>query len=495
MKRGVLAIDQGTTGTTALVVGEDGHLLSRGYAELPSSFPKPGWVLQSPQAIWDSTLLAVAEARARAHAVELAAIGITNQRETTLVWERAGGRPVADAIVWQSRQTAPLCEAMRADGREPLIKARTGLLLDPYFSATKLRFILDEGDLQARAEGGELCFGTVDSWLLWKLTGGAQHATEPTNASRTLLFDLRQRAFAPDLLELFRVPAAVLPEVRPSAGAFGVTRGVPGLPDGLPITGVAGDQQAALFGQNCTVPGQAKNTYGTGCFLLLHTGDAVPAASRGLLGTVTCDAAGAAAWGLEGSVFVAGAAVRWLRDQLGLIASADESATVAASIPDSHGVHVVPAFSGLGTPYWDAGARGAILGLTQGAGRAEIVRATLESIAFQTRDVVEAMNAHATQALELLRVDGGASANDFLMQFQADLLGVPVDRPRVIESTGLGAAWLAGLGAGLWQAGDLAALRQGERVFEPRMGADQREALYAGWRDAVSRVLTGAETA
>ncbi len=291
------------------------------------------------------------------------------------------------------------------------------------------------------------------------------------------------------------MPAAVLPEVRPSAGSFGVTRGVPGLPDGLPITGVAGDQQAALFGQNCTVPGQAKNTYGTGCFLLMHTGDAVPAASRGLLGTVTCDAAGAATWGLEGSVFVAGAAVRWLRDQLGLISSADESATVAASIPDSHGVHVVPAFSGLGTPYWDAGARGAILGLTQGAGRAEIVRATLESIALQTRDVVEAMNAHATQALELLRVDGGASANDFLMQFQADLLGVPVDRPRVIESTGLGAAWLAGLGAGLWQAGDLAALRQGERVFEPRMSADQREALYAGWRDAVSRVLTGAETA
>ncbi|MCM2256150.1 MAG: glycerol kinase GlpK [Vicinamibacteria bacterium] len=492
MNRGVLAIDQGTTGTTALVVGEDGHVLSRGYAELASSFPRPGWVTQSPEAIWESALLAVSEARARAPEVELAAIGITNQRETTVVWEADGGRPVADAIVWQSRQTAPLCEAMRADGREPMLKARTGLLLDPYFSATKLRFILDADDLQARAERGALRFGTVDSWLLWRLTGGAVHATDPTNASRTLLFDLRERRFAPDLLELFRVPAAVLPEVRSSAGPFGVTRGVPGLADGLPITGIAGDQQAALFGQGCTTAGQAKNTYGTGCFLLLHTGSAPPAASRGLLGTVCCDGAGGPAYGLEGSVFVAGAAVRWLRDQLGLIATAADSASVAALVPDTQGVHVVPAFSGLGTPYWDADARGAILGLTQGAGRAEIVRATLESIAFQTRDVVEAMNAHAAHPLELLRVDGGAATNDFLMQFQADILGVPVDRPLVIESTGLGAAWLAGLGGGMWSAGELAGLRQADRVFEPRLGADERETRYAAWREAVARVLTGA---
>jgi glycerol kinase len=392
--------------------------------------------------------------------------------------------------VWQSRQSAPICERLRAAGHEPLLRARTGLLADAYFSGTKLRFILDQvPDAPARAEAGELAFGTIDTWLISKLTGGRVHATDPTNASRTLLYDIHRRAWDPELLAMLDVPAALLPEVRPSAGLFGETVGWPGLPAGVPITGVAGDQQAALFGQGCWEPGMAKNTYGTGAFLVMNTGREHRISPGGLLTTLCCDAQAGPAYALEGSIFVAGAAIQWLRDALGVLERAADSEAIARSVPDSAGVYVVPAFAGLGAPYWDMNARGAVLGLTSGAGRAHLVRATLESLAYQTRDVIEVMNADSGVTLRELRVDGGAAANDFLMQFQADLLGVPVDRPALLETTAAGAGFLAGLGAGLWRGpAELRDARRRERVFEPRLAEAERERLYTGWKHAVERV-------
>jgi glycerol kinase len=488
----VLALDQGTTGTTALVFARDGRILGRGYEELPQHYPRPGWVEHDPETIWETALKALVDAllAARIESHELRAIGITNQRETTVVWDRRTGAPVHRAIVWQSRQTAEICRRLRDDGLEALFRQKTGLVLDAYFSGTKVRWILDrDAEFQAQAEGGDLLFGTVDSWLLWKLTGGRVHATEPTNASRTLLYDIHDRRWDPHLLEVLGVPAAMLPEVRPSAGVFGETVPHGPLAGGIPVAGMAGDQQAALYGQGCWHPGQVKNTYGTGCFVLMNTGDQGDLSPGGLLTTLACDARGEPVYALEGSIFVAGAAVQWLRDELGLIGHAAETEVIAAGVEDTRGVYVVPAFAGLGTPYWDMEARGAIVGLTRGAGRAEIVRAVLESIAYQSRDVIEVMNRDSGVPITELRVDGGASANDFLMQFQADLLGVPVDRPALVETTAAGSAFLAGLAVGFWKdPEEVAAARRRERRFEPSMSREAADLHYSGWRRAVERV-------
>jgi glycerol kinase len=475
-----------------LVLDRRGRVCGRAYREFTQHFPRPGWVEHDPEEIWRVTLsvLRAACRRAGARGHDVAAVGITNQRETTVLWDRRG-RPVHRAIVWQDRRTAEHCEALRAAGAEDLLRRKTGLVLDPYFSATKLRWLLGHVRRAGeRAAHGELRFGTVDSWLVWKLTGGAVHVTDPTNSSRTLLYDIHERRWDADLCRLFEVPEALLPEVRPSSGMFGeTTADVLGIP--VPIAGIAGDQQSALFGQGCTAPGMAKNTYGTGCFLLLHTGQRPVASSHGLLTTVACDERGGPAYALEGAVFIAGAVIQWLRDGLGLLARAAESEKHARSVQDSLGVYVVPAFVGLGAPYWDPDARGAVLGLTRGVTRAHLVRATLESLAFQTRDLMDAMAADAGAPLSELRVDGGASANDFLMQFQADLLGVPVERPSLIETTAVGAAQLAGLAVGFWRSPrELAGTRRHDRRFRPRMPAERREALYRGWRDAVARVRT-----
>ncbi len=492
----VLALDQGTTGSTALVVDAEGAVRARGYRELPQYFPQPGWVEHDPEEIWQTQLAAAAAALAAAgvSSRELAAIGITNQRETTILWERQTGRPVHRAIVWQCRRSAPLCERMRADGLEPLVRARTGLVCDAYFSGTKIAWLLDaDPSLRPRAARGELAFGTVDSWLLWKLTGGRVHATDPSNASRTLCFDIARLAWDPELTGYLRIPLELFPAVRPSSGVFGETAACGALPAGIPVAGIAGDQQAALFGQGAIHAGDAKNTYGTGCFLLLHTGGKPVHSTRGLLTTVAWAIPGPSgapevSYALEGAIFVAGAAVQWLRDGLGLIRTAAESEALATSVPDAGGVYLVPAFVGLGAPYWDMYARGTLAGLTRGTTRAHVVRAALEAIAYQTRDVLDVMAEEAGRRPADLRVDGGATENDFLCQFQADLLDLPVLRPRVRETTALGAAYLAGLGVGLWR--DPEALRdlwRLDRAFRPAMAPARREALYAGWQRAVAR--------
>jgi glycerol kinase len=419
------------------------------------------------------------------------ALGIANQRETTLVWDRATGTPVHRAIVWQSRQTAPQCDVMREAGLETTIRERTGLVIDPYFSGSKIRWILERyPDALEKAQNGDLLFGTVDTWLIWQLTGGAVHVTDPTNASRTLLYNIHDRDWDPVLLEALNIPRAMLPEVRPSAGLFGETR-VDAPVSGIPITGVAGDQQAALYGQGCWDPGMAKNTYGTGAFVVANLGQRRPASPAGLLTTIACDRTGQPVYALEGSIFVAGALIQWFRDELGLLTSAAESEVVATEVTSTEGVYIVPAFTGLGSPHWDMHARGAILGLTRGVDRRHLVRAALEAIAYQVADVVDAMGADDALPVRELRVDGGASANDFLMQFQADVLGITIDRPRLIETTATGAAFLAGLGARFWSTPDeIAGVRQCERRFEPRLDTATRTARLRGWRDAVERVRT-----
>jgi glycerol kinase len=487
----VVAVDQGTTGSTVLVLDRRGTVVARAYSEFTQHYPKPGWVEHDPEEIWRVTLGVLRQAvrRAKLKAKDVAAIGITNQRETTVLWDRRTGRPVHRAIVWQDRRTAAMCEELRAAGHEPRVREKTGLLLDPYFSGTKLRWLLDAvRGARARAADGALCFGTIDAWLAWKLTGGAVHATDPTNASRTLLFDIHRRRWDAELCGLLGVPEGVLPEVKPSSGVFGeTTADVLGAP--IPIGGIAGDQQAALFGQGCVEPGSAKNTYGTGCFLLLNTGERAVASHAGLVTTIACDARGGPAYALEGSVFVAGAAIQWLRDGLGLLARAADSERLARSVDSTLGVYLVPAFVGLGAPYWDADARGALLGLTRGVTRAHVVRAALEALAYQTRDVVDAMARDAGTPLACLRVDGGAAANDFLMQFQADVLGVPVERPKLVETTAMGAAALAGLAVGFWRSpAEVARACRIDRRFRPRMREPEREALYRGWRAAVARV-------
>jgi len=489
-RRFVLALDQGTTGSTVLVIDPEGLVRARGYAELPQHYPQPGWVEHDPAQIWATTVQALGRAVASSGITpaEIAAVGITNQRETTILWERASGRPVGNAIVWQCRRTAALCDRLKADGAEPEIRRKTGLVVDAYFSGTKIRWLLDHDPaLRPRAERGELCFGTVDTWLLWQLTGGAVHATDPSNASRTLCYDIHALRWDEGLCRILGVPMALLPEVKPSAGVFGESANAAWLPPGIPVAGIAGDQQAALFGQACIGPGMAKNTYGTGCFALLNTGERAVASREGLLTTVAWTVEGRTAYALEGAVFIAGAAVQWLRDGLGIIGQAAETRALAESVPDTGGVYLVPAFVGLGAPYWDPYARGTLVGITRGTTRAHLARAALEAIAYQSRDVLDTMKRESGVPLTSLRVDGGASANDFLCQFQADVLGVEVLRPSVTETTGLGAAYLAGVGAGLWKSRELASRWKLERKFTPAMADRARETAYEGWRRAVER--------
>lgn len=486
----ILSIDQGTTGTTVLLVDSNGNIVSQGYNEFTQHYPQPGWVEHNPDEIWKATQDAIKQTLANAdNDWNIAGIGITNQRETTVIWERKTGKPIYPAIVWQCRRTAEICHELRTDvGVTAHIKAKTGLVIDPYFSATKIAWILDSvNGARDKAEKGELAFGTIDTWLLWKLTDGAEHKTDYTNASRTLLFNIDTLKWDESQLHIFNVPMSILPEVYPSSSHFGVVN-VPIL-EGIPICGIAGDQQSALFGQLCTQPAMVKNTYGTGCFLMLNTGSERIESRSGLLTTLACSLDAEPVYALEGSVFVAGAAVQWLRDGLGIIESAEATEKIAQQVEDTAGVVVVPAFTGLGAPYWNADVRGAIFGLTRGTKQEHIVRATLESIALQSADVMTAMMTDTGTPLERLRVDGGAVTNDFLMQFQADILNIEVERPERIETTGLGAAYLAGLSSGVWR--DVAELekhRKINNVFMPQMNSKQRELKLRDWRNAVGRL-------
>ncbi len=490
----ILAIDQGTTSSRAIMFDETLAIVATAQEEFPQSFPRSGWVEHDPDDIWTSVAATCRGAieRAGISAADIAAIGITNQRETTLVWERATGRPLGPAIVWQDRRTAALCAELRAAGHEPTITERTGLILDPYFSGTKLKWLLDAHDgARARARRGELMFGTVDTWLIWKLTGGRAHVTDATNASRTLLYNIRDNAWDPEICDLLDIPLEMLPEVRDSADDFGTTRGDL-FGREIPITGVAGDQQAATVGQACFAPGMLKSTYGTGCFAVLNTGDTpVPSRNR-LLTTIAYRLDGRTTYALEGSIFIAGAVVQWLRDGLKIIRTAAETEALAEAADPNQQLYLVPAFTGLGAPYWDPDCRGAIFGLTRNSGPAEFARAALDSVAYQTRDLVEAMHADWPDAGDtVLRVDGGMTANDRVLQGLADILGAPVDRPKVLETTALGAAWLAGMRAGLYPGpAEFARTWALDRRFEPEMDAERREERYAGWRDAVRRTLT-----
>ncbi len=486
----ILALDQGTTSSRAMIFDHDGTVRSLAQKELRQIFPRPGWVEQDGGEIWSSQFGVAVEALIRAglSAADIAAIGITNQRETTLVWDRRTGRPIHNAIVWQDRRTAAACDRLKSEGLEELFRAKTGLVIDAYFSGTKLAWLLDNvPEARPRAEAGKLLFGTVDSWLLWNLTGGKQHRTDVSNASRTLLFNIHTGTWDGELLEILRIPVAMLPEVCSSSQVYGETAaGLFASP--IPIAGIAGDQQAALFGQGCTRPGMVKNTYGTGCFMLMHTGQQPVASRSRLLTTVAWRIGSETDYALEGSVFIAGAAVQWLRDGLGIIRSAAEVEPLAASVPDSGGVFLVPAFAGLGAPHWDPYARGAIVGITRGTSAAHIARAALESIAFQVADLLRAMEDDSGIALAELRVDGGATCNDLLMQFQADLLGVPVVRPLISETTALGAAFLAGLAVGYWRdLEEIAAHWQQERVFTPAMPRERADELCRRWRRALER--------
>ena len=490
----VIAIDQGTTSSRAIVFDGDFRIRGVGQQEFAQHFPKSGWVEHDPADLWRTTVETVRGALAAAglEASDIAALGITNQRETTLVWDRRTGEPVHRAIVWQDRRTAGLCATLEADGHEASITDKTGLLLDPYFSATKIAWILDNVEgARARAEAGELVFGTVDSWLIWNLTGGRVHATDATNAARTLLYDIGRGAWDDDILALLRIPAAMLPEVRDCAADFGVTDDAL-FGGGIAIRGVAGDQQAATIGQACFAPGMMKSTYGTGCFAMLNIGERPVISKNRLLTTIAYRLDGRTSYALEGSIFIAGAAVQWLRDGLGIISRAEQSGELAARADPQQAVYLVPAFTGLGAPYWDPEARGALLGLTRASGPAELARAALESVCYQTVDLIEAMHADWAGATDtVLRVDGGMVASDWTMQQLANLLGAPVDRPAVLETTALGAAWLAGHRAGVWpdQAG-FAKRWKLEHRFTPEMTAAQRAVKLAGWRDAVARVLT-----
>jgi glycerol kinase len=489
--RFVLALDQGTTSSRSLVFDVRGRIVAQAQREFPQQFPRPGWVEHEAREIWATQRATVDEALARARLTprDIAAIGITNQRETTVLWDRASGEPVAPAIVWQDRRTAAHCERLRAAGLEPEIATRTGLLLDPYFSGTKLAWLLEHvPGARARAEAGALAFGTIDSWLLYKLTAHREHVTDASNASRTLLYDLRSGDWDDRLLSLFGVPRACLPRIVDSCLTAGSALEVEIGGVKLPVLGIAGDQQAALFGQACVAPGMAKNTYGTGCFALMNCGDRPRASRHRLLTTVALQRAGSRRFALEGGVFMGGATVQWLRDGLGIIRESSEVEALAASVPDTGDVYLVPAFAGLGAPQWDAAARGTLIGLTRGTNRAHVARAALESIAFQTADLIDAMREDAGGPLSELRVDGGAARNDLLLQFQADLLGVPVLRPVNTETTAFGAAALAGLGAGLWQSeAELASLWTLDARFEPRMDRAQAEARRARWQQAVER--------
>ncbi|WP_434055520.1 MAG: glycerol kinase GlpK [Roseibium sp.] len=493
----VLAIDQGTTSSRAIVFDDGFSPISVGQQEFPQHFPKSGWVEHSPSDIWTSTLRVCREAMEKApdQGAGVEAIGITNQRETTLIWDRSTGEPVYNAIVWQDRRTSEFCASLREQGLEETFTAKTGLLLDPYFSGTKIAWLLDNVDgVRARAERGELAFGTVDTWLIWQLTGGTVHVTDATNAARTLIYNIHENRWDEDLCKVLNIPMSLLPEVKDSADEFGATDAeLFGRP--IPILGVAGDQQAATVGQACFKPGMVKSTYGTGCFALMNTGETAVRSNNRMLTTIAYRLNGKTTYALEGSIFVAGAAVQWLRDGLGLINSAEQTQSLAEQADPNHDVFLVPAFVGLGAPYWDADARGAMFGLTRNTGPKEIARAVLQSVGYQTSDLVDAMRADWSDAEKpVLRVDGGMTASDWTMQFLADILGAPVDRPTVAETTALGSAWLAGSKAGIWPGEEaFSAQWQLERRFEPKLPEADRSRLLAGWQDAVTRTRTSAD--
>lgn len=488
----VMALDAGTTSNRAIIFDNNSTVIGVSQKEFTQYFPHSGWVEHDAEEIWStmSTVMKEAVEQAGIAANDIAAIGITNQRETTVVWDKNTGRPIYNAIVWQSRQTAEICEDLKKRGLIAEFKEKTGLVIDAYFSGTKIKWMLDtvEG-AREKAEKGELLFGTIDTWLIWKLTGGKVHVTDYSNASRTLLFNIRELHWDDKLLEYLTVPKSMLPHVRSSSEVYGNT--IPSiLGTAIPIAGVAGDQQAALFGQTCFEPGMAKNTYGTGCFMLMNTGDKIYTSENGLVATIAWGLDGKVEYALEGSIFVAGAAIQWLRDGIRIIDTAPDSEWVAKKVKDTGGVYVVPAFVGLGAPYWDMNARGMIIGITRGTTKAHIVRATLDSMAYQTRDVLSAMEADSHIKLAALRVDGGAVANNVLMQFQADLLGVPVDRPQIIETTALGAAYLAGLAVGVWKSKDeLAQTWKLDNRFDPQMQAEEADKLYTRWRKAVKHAM------
>lgn len=492
-KQYVLALDQGTTSSRAILFAKDSSIVAVAQKEFTQIFPKPGWVEHNAEEIWATQIGVIAEVLAKASisASDISAIGITNQRETTVVWDKNTGKPVYNAIVWQSRQTAEICEELKAKGLESMFRYKTGLVVDAYFSGTKVKWILDNVEgARAKAEAGDLLFGTIDTWLIWKLSGGKIHITDYSNASRTLMFNIRELKWDEEILKELNVPAAMLPEVRQSSEVYGYTDPSVLFGGSVPIAGAAGDQQAALFGQTCFKPGMAKNTYGTGCFMLMNTGNEVYESKHGLLTTIAWGINGRVEYALEGSIFVAGSAVQWLRDGLRLIDSAPDSEYYAKKVEDADGVYVVPAFVGLGAPYWDMKARGAIFGLTRGTDKSHIVRATLDSMAYQTKDVLSAMEGDSGIKLQALKVDGGAVANNILMQFQADVLDVPVDRPQVIETTALGAAYLAGLAVGVWNSQeDLLNNWKLDRRFEPEMPREVVSKLYSGWQKAVKRTL------
>ncbi len=493
----IMALDQGTTSSRCLIFDYSGRICSLAQKEFTQYYPQPGWVEHDPEEIWDTTLEVARTAmlKMKVPARDIAAIGITNQRETTVVWDRNTGEPVCNAIVWQCRRTSGMVDELVDAGYSDLIRSKTGLIPDAYFSGTKLRWILDNvPGARERAEAGELFFGTVDTWLIWKLTGGRAHVTDYTNASRTMLFDIHRLCWDSELLKLLDIPECMLPEVRPSSQVYGWTK-YELFGGEIPVAGAAGDQQSALFGQCCFEPGDMKNTYGTGCFLLMNTGGEPVMSRSGLLTTVAATLPGQVQYALEGSVFTAGAAVQWLRDELGVISSAAESQEYAESVPDTAGVYVVPAFTGLGAPYWNQYARGMITGVTRGFSRAHLVRATLESIAYQTVDICAAMQTDAGVPLTELKVDGGASANGFLMQFQADVLGSEVVRPKCIETTAMGAAYLAGLAVGHWKGlDDVRASWETDKTFAPQMDGSRREELLSGWKKAVRCALTWSES-
>lgn len=487
--RYVVALDQGTTSSRAIIFDHDARIVAVSQREFTQYYPQPGWVEHDPMEIWatQSSTLTEALAKSSIHNDEIAAIGITNQRETTVVWEKATGKPVYNAIVWQCRRTAAICEELKARGLDSYVRENTGLLLDAYFSGTKVKWILDNVEgAREKAERGELLFGTIDTWLIWKMTNGEVHVTDPTNASRTMLYNIRDLQWDEHILQALGIPKSMLPTVRPSSEIYGTTTRGGGAH--IPISGIAGDQQAALFGQLCFEKGMAKNTYGTGCFLLMNTGETPVKSESGLLTTIAIGPTGNVNYALEGSVFMGGATVQWLRDELRLIDDATDTGYFAGKVKDSNGVYLVPAFVGLGAPYWDPYARGALVGLTRGANRNHIIRAALESIAYQSRDVLDAMQKDSGIRLASLKVDGGAVANDFLMQFQSDIMGTTVVRPTLIETTALGAAFLAGLAVGFWKStAELSDKFSIDREFEPSLPAEQREQLYAGWQKAVTR--------
>ncbi|MBF0449322.1 MAG: glycerol kinase GlpK [Candidatus Magnetomorum sp.] len=493
MARYIMAIDQGTTGSRAMIVNQEGQVVGSEYSEFPQIYPKPGWVEHDPEKIWDTTYKVMKQAMfiSGVSPKDISGIGITNQRETTVLWDRSSLKPLYNAIVWQCRRSADICDSIKANGYEKLFRDKTGLVVDAYFSGTKIKWIMDNvPNVKDKADKGQVAFGTMDTWLIAKLTGGKIHVTDYTNASRTLLYDIHNKSWDNDLLKILGIPDSLLPDVKPSAGIVGYTdESIFGA--SVPIAGIAGDQQAALFGQACFSKGQAKNTYGTGCFMLLNVGQERIDPGKGLILTLACNEYGQPCYALEGSIFIGGAVIQWLRDGLGIIKTAKETQKIAESVENNGGVYLVPAFAGLGAPYWDMYARGGISGITRSTTHAHIVRAALEGIAFQVKDLISAFESATGQSFSVLKVDGGATSNNFLMQFQSDLLGISIDRSRYIESTGMGAAFLAGIAVELWTPGEeITKLRQSECMFEPKIDEDTKKKLYDGWIDAVNRVKT-----